>query len=157
MAKKTAEQTVNEDLNSLPPDAGAETTTPPPTRPRKLEKDLATMPGKVIIKVLGGSGKDLIFDPADLNEDVRGKLIPFGLGHKLGDSAAGREGMDAEEAILKVWEGLVSGDWTVRAPAQPKISLKELAANFQNLPDELRPQALEMFAQLGIKIPGITE
>jgi len=157
MPKKNVAADLNAELDSGAGEATANETAAPATRPRKLEKDLATQPGKVIIKVLGGSGSELVFDPADLTEDIRLKLIPFGLGHKLGDSAAGREGMDAEEAILKVWEGLKASDWSVRAPAQPKVSLKDVLANVNALPEEQRPQAIALLKELGIKVPGLTD
>jgi len=126
-------------------------------RGRKLEKDLATYEGKVAITVLGGTKGQMIFDPAELPGDVQNKLVPFGLGHKLGDAAAGKSGVEAEEAIEKVWEGLKTGDWTVRAPAAPKVSLKDVAANFQNLSDEEKAQAKLLMASLGIKLPGISD
>jgi len=126
------------------------------TRPRKLEKDLSSSPGMVCITVLGGVKGKMTFDPTELTEEIRSKLIPFGLGHKLGDSAAGREGTDAEEAIEKVWEGLLKSDWTVRAPAQPKVSLKDVTANLSALNEEEQAEAKALMLKLGIKIPGIT-
>jgi TPR repeat protein len=104
-----------------------ETTGPIETkRARRLDKDLSTFPGKVAITVLGGSQGRMIFDPADLPGKIRENLIPFGLGHKLGDAAAGKSGTDAEEAILKVWEGIKSGDWTVRPHGGRNISPEAL-------------------------------
>ena len=134
----------------------AESTEATEKRGRKLEKDLASQPGKVVITVLGGAEGSMVFDPAELPEDIQQKLIPFGLGHKLGDSAAGKSGVEAEEAIEKVWEGLKAADWTVRAPATPKVSLKDVAANFQNLSDEEKESAKALMASLGINLPGIT-
>lgn len=125
-------------------------------RARKLEKDLASQPGKVVITVLGGTKGAMVFDPSDLSEDIQQKLIPFGLGHKLGDAAAGKSGTEAEEAIEKVWEGLKSNDWSVRAPATPKVSLKDIASNFQNLSDEDKEAAAKLMASLGINLPGIS-
>lgn len=125
-------------------------------RARKLEKDLVSQPGKVVITVLGGIKGAMVFDPADLSEDIQQKLIPFGLGHKLGDAAAGKSGTEAEEAIEKVWEGLKSNDWSVRAPATPKVSLKDIASNFANLSDEDKEAAAKLMASLGINLPGIS-
>jgi len=126
-------------------------------RTRRLEKDLISAPGKVVITVLGGAKGAMTFDPADLSGSIREKLVPFGLGHKLGDAAAGKSGADAEDAIEKVWEGLCKDDWSVRAPAAPKLSLKDIASNFANLSDEEKENAKTICATLGIKIPGITE
>lgn len=157
MAKKT---TVEDELKGITADevapANETENDEKKTRPRKLEKDLASVPGKVCITVLGGVKGKMTFDPQELSEEIRSKLIPFGLGHKLGDSAAGREGTDAEEAIEKVWEGLMKSDWTVRAPAQPKVSLKDVTVNLAALGEEEQALARQLMAKLGINIPGVT-
>ena len=100
---------------------------------KKLEKTIEDT--NVKISVLGGEKGEMVFDFNALPEDIRKTLGPFGLNHKLGDSAAGKEGTDAEDAINRVFEGLMAGDWSVRAPAAPKVSVKELAANYANLDD----------------------
>jgi hypothetical protein len=127
------------------------------TKKKKLSKDLATDPGAVIITVEGGEKGAMKFPFNKLPGKIQTLFGPFGLGHKLGDSAAGRKGKDAEKAILKVWEGLVKGDWSVRAPAVPKISVTEVAANFAKLSDAEKKTAEKLLAGLGIKIPGIAE
>jgi len=152
MSDNTAIETVETEVPTGPETNGETTAS---KRARKLEKDLSTQPGKVIITVLDGAKGAMVFDPADLSADIREKLIPFGLGHKLGDAAAGKSGTDAEDAIEKVWEGLKSDDWSVRAPAAPKVSLKDVAANFQNLSDEEKEAAKTLMASLGINIPGL--
>lgn len=98
-----------------------------------------------------------MFDFSELPEDIKTQFGPFGLGHKLGDSAAGKSGTEAEEAINRVWDGLMAGDWTVRAPAAPKVSIKEIAENFQNLSDAEQDTARTLLASLGLEIPGITQ
>ena len=111
----------------------------------------------VIISVLEGAQGEMTFDFATLPPDIQAQLGPFGLNHKLGDSAAGKTGVEAEEAINKVWEGLMAGDWSVRAPAAPKVSTKVIADNFGNLSEEEQNAAKAVLASLGIKVPGITE
>ena len=60
-----------------------------PKKKRVLTKDLASEPGTVILEAGGGTGlKKYKFDLLPL--DIQSKLGPFGLGHKLGDGAAGR-------------------------------------------------------------------
>jgi hypothetical protein len=125
-------------------------------RAKRLEKDFQSKPGSVVITVYGGTKGSVEFNPGDLPIDIQNKLVPFGLGHKLGDAAAGRSGADAEEAIQKVWDGLKNADWTVRAPAAPKLSLKDISANYANLSDDEKEQARTLCAALGIKLPGIT-
>jgi hypothetical protein len=86
--------------------------------PKKVKKLAKEIEGSVVkISVEGGTPME--FDFTTLPKDIRVKFGPFGLGHKLGDAAAGKSGAEAEEAINKVWEGLMSGDWTTRAPAAP--------------------------------------
>lgn len=127
---------------------------PVKSKRKKLSKDLATKPGTVIITVEGGVKGPMEFDTAKLPADVQTKLVPFGAGHKLGDSAAGRKGTEAEDAINKVWDGLMKGDWSVRAPAVPKVSVADIAANFANLSDAEKKAAAPLLAALNITVPG---
>jgi len=120
---------------------------------KKLSKDLATKPGSVVITVAGGAKGAMEFAFSKLPEKIQELFGPFGLGHKLGDAAAGRSGADAESAIMKVWEGLMKGDWTVRAPAVPKVSLAEVKANFDKLSPAEQKTARTLLAGLGITLP----
>jgi len=126
-----------------------------PKRPKKLTKDLATTPGTVIITVSDGVKGAQKFVFSELPDKIRKLFGPFGLGHKLGDAAAGRAGKDAESAIGKVWEGLMKGDWSVRAPAAPKISVTEVKANFDKLSEGEQKTAKKLLEGLGITIPGM--
>lgn len=129
------------------------TTEAPKKTRKKLTKDLTTKPGTIIIEVEGGQKGKMEFDTALLPKDVQVKLVPFGAGHKLGDSAAGRKDTEAEDAINKVWEGLMKGDWSVRAPAQPKVGVADIVANFANLSDKEKKAAAPLLAALNIEIP----
>lgn len=124
-----------------------------PKRPRTLTKEVTDTGVK--IAVVGGSGEKT-FNVADLPEGVQQKLMPFGLSHKLGDAAAGKKGTEAEEAIQKTWEALMKGDWSFRAPASPKISLKDVADKFAGLSEAEQAAAKALFEQLGFKVPGVT-
>lgn len=110
----------------------------------------------VTIEVIEGSNGMQEFDPAQLSEEIRERLLSSGLSHKLGDSAAGKDPADAEEAITKVWEGLKNGDWTVRAPAAPKVSVKTITNNLDELSADEKAAAITVLQQLGISLPGIT-
>ncbi len=121
------------------------------------KKMTKTIEGTVIsIEVLSGQGGKVDYDFTTLPADIQAKLGPFGLNHKLGDSAAGKEGVEAEEAIAKVFEGLRNGDWSVRAPAAPKVSTKTIATNLESLSEKEQNAAIEVLQRLGINIPGIT-
>ena len=123
---------------------------------KKLTKDLTTKPGTVIITVAGGEEGAMEFSFGELPEAIQTKFGPFGYGHKLGDSAAGRTGKDAEAAIIKVNNGLMQGDWSVRAPAAPKLNIAELAANFEKLSPKEQTVAKKFLSSLGLAIPGVT-
>lgn len=139
-----------EELNATAPVA------PQAKKGKKLTKDLATKPGTVIITIQDGEKGAMEFAFDKLPKAIQDKFGPFGYGHKLGDSAAGRKGKDAEAAILKVNEGLMKGDWSVRAPAAPKINVAELAANFGKLSKKEQEVAKKFLSSLGLTIPGVT-
>ena len=122
-------------------------------RPRKLMKDLSDE-GVVSIEAIGGNSGKVNYDFNTLPPDIQSKLGPFGLSHKLGDAAAGKSGSDAEESIQKVWDGLMAGDWSVRAPATPKVSIKALTDKMSALPEEAQAQARALLASLGIDLPS---
>lgn len=129
---------------------------PAPKKGKKLTKDLTTKPGTVIIAVEGGEKGAMEFSFDKLPKPIQDKFGPFGYGHKLGDSAAGRKGKDAEAAIIKVNEGLMKGDWSVRAPAAPKINVAELTDNFGKLSKKEQEVAKKFLSGLGLALPGIT-
>jgi hypothetical protein len=124
-------------------------------RSKKLAKEIE---GEMIkITALGGSKGEMVFLFSDLPADIQAKLGPFGLGHKLGDAAAGKEGLEAEEAINKVFDGLKSGDWSVKAPQGPRVSIKALAENVSKLDPASQEAAKALLTSLGVKIPGFNE
>ncbi len=135
----------------------AEAAAPAKKKPKRLEKNLVKYPGKLAISVIGGKKGEMIFDPNDLPAKIKKQLPVFACSHKLGDSAAGRQGVEAEVAITKVWEGMVAGDWSVRAPAQPKVAVNDIAQNFDKLSAKEKAAAAPLLKALGVDIPGITE
>ena len=124
-------------------------------RTKKLAKEIV----ETIVQISAGGGTkgQMLFDFADLPADIQAKLGPFGLGHKLGDAAAGKEGVEAEDAIEKVFAGLKSGDWSVRAPAGPRVSIRALAENVSKLDPASQEAAKALLTSLGVKIPGFNE
>lgn len=118
---------------------------------RRIKKLTKEIEGNIVkLSVEGGPNKE--YDFGVLPKDIRAKLGPFGLGHKLGDAAAGKSGKDAEDAIDKVWEGLMAGDWTTRAPAAPKLTKKNLIENLGGMSDEEQAAAKALLAKLGINL-----
>lgn len=121
---------------------------------KKLQKKVEG--NVVIINAIDGVAGEMRFDFTSLPQDIQIKLGPFGLGHKLGDAAAGKAGVEAEEAINKVWDGLMSNDWSVRLPAAPKVSTKTITDNLGTLSSDEQLAAIAILQKLGLKIPGIT-
>lgn len=132
-----------------------ETETKETKRAKKLAKEIENH--QVKITVLGGNEGEMVFDFDKLPAEIQDKLGPFGLGHKLGDAAAGKEGPEAEEAIKKVFQGLVDNDWTVRAPAGPRVSIKSLTDKVTNLDPASQEAAKALLSRLGVKIPGFND
>ena len=97
---------------------------------KKLTKEIE---GTVVTLTEVTTNTILAFDTSKLSTEIQAKLVPFGAGHKLGDAAAGKEGQEAIDAINKVWEGLIEGNWSVRAPASEKISSSALVAMYNGL------------------------
>ena len=116
---------------------------------KKLEKRIEGT--KVIVKELA-SGQEREYDFSQLPPEIQEKLGPFGLSHKIGDAAAGKSGEDAVAAMDKVWEGLMAGNWQVRAPAAPKLSRQALAEAIAGLSPKEQEVARRLLEKINVKI-----
>ncbi|RPI52900.1 MAG: hypothetical protein EHM49_04950 [Deltaproteobacteria bacterium] len=116
---------------------------------RKLEKKIE---GTVVTITEGVTGEVRNYDSAKLPKDIQAKFIPFGLGHKEGDAAAGKSGKEALEAMDKVWEGLMAGNWAVRAPAGPKVTKKDLEEKISSMSPADQKAAKALLAKLGLQL-----
>lgn len=105
---------------------------------KKRKKLSKTIEGTKLTITEAITGEVLVYDFADLPDGIKANLGPYGLSQKLGDAAAGKEGQAAVDSIKKVAEGLLKGDWTVRAPAAEKITKKEVAEKFNALDDKMK-------------------
>ena len=144
MAKKDAVEEVTE-APVDPTEAPVSTSAP---RPRKLAKSIEG--SLVTIEVLGQGAE--VYDFASLPAEIQAKLGPFGLASKLGDAAAGKDGAESAEAIKKVFEGMLAGDWSVRAAAAPKVTISSIKENLAKLSDGERAAAEALLAGLGVKL-----
>ncbi len=98
------------------------------------------------------TGAELRYPLADLSDVIKEHLVGHGLLQKLGDAAAGKEGQEAVDSINKVWEGLVKGDWTVRAPAAEKVTKKSIMDTFNAMPDGQEKEILKSaLSKMGFK------
>lgn len=121
-----------------------------PKRDRKLKKSIE---GSVVtIEAIGGELGEMSFDVNELPEKIQEAMIPFGISHKLGDAAAGRQGTDAEAAIKAVWDSLLKGEMTTRQPAAPKVSIKQVKDGLANMSPEDAAKARALMAQMGITL-----
>lgn len=118
---------------------------------KKTKKLSKGVEGSVITIKEAITGTELMFDVNELPEAIQTNLKYHGGLQKLGDAAAGKEGQEAVDSINKVWEGLLKGDWTVRAPAAEKVSLKDLAGKVAAMADGAEKNAAEeLLRKLGI-------
>jgi hypothetical protein len=119
-------------------------------RPRKVKKTVNK--DSVVIEVLGGIRGEMTFPLSELPAGVLEQLPAFGLGHKLGDSAAGCTGSEAEESISSTWDAMTKGEWSVRQPSQPKVTISSIKAGLENLSPEERAAAEATLKALGISL-----
>jgi hypothetical protein len=117
----------------------------------KKQKKLAkAIEGTMVTIIEGITGTKMEFDFLSLPDPIQEKLGPFGLGHKLGDAAAGKSGQEAVDAIKHVWDGIKKGDWSTRAPAGVKIDKKALEEKVKGLPPAEMAIAQQLLKKLGI-------
>lgn len=134
----------------------AEATETKKSKPKRLNKSIDLENGVVKIEVIGGTKGVMTFNPSDLKDPKVQKYLPLlALNHRLGDAAAGRKGVDAEKAIQAVYNGLLKGELTVRAPAQPKVAVNDIAENFNKLSPAEKKSASVLLKALGLNIPGV--
>jgi hypothetical protein len=123
-----------------------------PVETKKAKKLAKVIEGNIVTITEAVTGSTLKFNFSDLPSDIQTKFGPFGLGHKLGDSAAGKSGQEAVDSINKVWDGLKSGDWNVRAPAGEKVSLQGIWDKVKSLPAKEKASAINSLKGLGIDL-----
>ncbi len=102
-------------------------------------------------------GEDEVrYDSAMLPPDMKDAFVPFGLGHKLGDSAASAKTTEEmKTAIDRVWNGLMESKWSTRTPGEakekkPAFSKKTILENLASLPEDQQEQAKALLASMGI-------
>ncbi len=121
---------------------------PKKTKRRRLSKSID---GQILTIAEALTETEMKFDFTELPEEIQSLFGPFGLSQKLGDSAAGKKGQEAVDSIMKVWEGLKAGNWTVRAPAAEKVSKKSILGKYEELPEgKEKEMAAELLKKLGI-------
>lgn len=110
--------------------------------------------GNTIIFTVGE--EELSYNTDFLPAEIKNYLIPFGVGHKLGDSAnLAKSEEEIKTCIQKTWDSLMAGNWSVRGEAktkEPKISKKTILENIEKLPENERDMAKALLAQMGFEL-----
>lgn len=92
--------------------------------------------GKVLF---GVAGFDMLEADYDLyTPEIQRQLGIHGVSQKVGDSAAGKRGQLAYDAIKKTTENLSAGVWTEKAESQPRIRVD--ATTIEQLVHGLKPE-----------------
>lgn len=96
------------------------------------------------------------FDPlscdfSTLSPEIQHKLLILGGGSKIGDSAAGIDGLEAYEAICSTWKTLKSGEWKERVVRgkSNNVPVADIKAVMATLSEEERAAAIAIFKKLG--------
>jgi hypothetical protein len=124
---------------------------------KKRKKLTKVIEGTVLTITEGITNTVIKVDFAKLPENIKANLGPYGLSQKLGDAAAGKEGQEAVDSIMKIKEGLEKGDWTVRAPAAEKINKKDIVDKFNAMAPQQKavlaanPELKKTLEALGVK------
>ena len=135
-------------VEEIPVEVAAEAPAPKAKKKKRLGKVLE---GLVLTIKEADTGSTLVFDFSTLPENIQALLGPYGMSQKLGDAAAGKRGKEAVDSIQKVYDGLVAGNWSVRAPAAEKISKKSILGKFEAMPDgKEKEMAKTLLQNLGI-------
>lgn len=125
------------------------------TAPEKQKRDRKYnfgIEGSVVTVEELASGEKQIFDFATLPAEIQAQLGPFGLAAKLSNASAGKSGAEATTALSKVWDSLTAGQWTVRAPAEKKLTASDLKGKLENMSPEEAAAAQALLAKLGMKL-----
>ena len=122
---------------------------------KKKKKLSKTIEGHVLTIIESITNTTLTYNADDLPEAIQDSLMPYGLSQKLGDAAAGKKGEEAVESINKVWDGLVAGNWKVRAPAAKQISEKSIMDKYNDMPAGKEKIVFKgLLEKLGMVVPN---
>ena len=120
-------------------------------RAKKMDKTVDYEKGVVSFKILS-DGSEVVCDTTKLPAEIKSKLIPLAISHRIGDAAAGRDGKDAFESMSKVWDGLMKGNFTIRTAAKKGVSKADIKAKLDSLKGKEATAAAELLEKLGITL-----
>ena len=105
--------------------------------------------GVVTIKV--ANGEEVSYDFNVLPENIRAKLGPFGLDHKLANAGAGKTGQDLIDAMNTMYTALKKGDWKTKIAA-PKVSKASIKEKLAGLTEGEASAAMDLLNKLGFSL-----
>lgn len=90
---------------------------------RVLSKDYSDDFSSITIKLLEYGDEAVSINVADLSDAIKAQAICHGLLQKIGDTAAGKSGDEAYEAIHSMIERIKAGEWNKGGDAGPRPTL----------------------------------
>ena len=120
-------------------------------RPRRLIKSTSMEELMVSIEVVGVESGPVQYNLTDVSDEIKDQLALHGLSQKLGDSAAGKEGADAEASISETWSNLVEGKFRGERAAGERMPTKKfMTASLEKLSPAEQEDAKAALAKLGV-------
>lgn len=120
-------------------------------RPRRLIKSTSMEQLMVSIEVVGVESGPIEYNLTDVSDEIKDQLALHGLSQKLGDSAAGKEGADAESSIAETWSNLVEGKFRgERAAGERMPTKKSMTDSLSKLSPAEQETAKAALAKLGV-------
>jgi len=96
---------------------------------------------------------ELEINSEELSESVQLKALQHGLLSKIGDAAAGKSGQEAVDAIQRVIDTLIAGNWNTRKEGGGATGWKKAVADkLAAMSDEEREAAIATLAKAGLTL-----
>ncbi len=120
---------------------------------------------KLIKSVEGGVVKFTVRDPltgevvgtmerelADYPAEILHHLTEHGALQKIGDAAAGQDGEGALKALVNTDAALMSGQWSSRKPASPKVDISAVKGQIAEMSEEQAEATRRALEAVGITV-----
>lgn len=109
--------------------------------------------GEPITVTVGG--QPITVDPKALPDEVKARLIDYGIKVKLSRAAAGKKGPEAVEAVRRMAQSLTEGNWLLKGPSgtgAKSAAKKALLAAIAKIPIQFRPTVVDQLLKDGADI-----
>ena len=119
---------------------------------KKVKRLSRKIDGRVLTITEMETGESISIDADTLSAEIQSRSMMHGLNQKIGDAAAGKTGADAMKAMMVVAQGIVGGNWAVRAPASKNVSVSDINNALGTMSEEERAVLLESFTKAGVDL-----